>query len=79
MLRTPIYAIVGARPVKALDTPDGGLAIYSFNWQTGEFDLDIKYLEKIYAGTQDEFEELTKTAFDAYVLKLREERRFLQD
>lgn len=79
MLRTPIYAIVGARPVKALDAPDGGLAIYSFNWQTGEFDLDIKYLEKIYAGTQDEFEEFTESDFDAYVLKLRQERGFIPD
>jgi hypothetical protein len=72
---TPKYCIVGIRPVKALLENDG-FSIYVFNWSNGHFDLDLSYIEKIYFGTMDDVEELSKEEFDKYVLKLKKRKRF---
>lgn len=72
---TPKYYIVGIRPVKALLEKDG-FGIYVFNWSNGHFDLDLSYIEKIYFGTKDDVEELSKEEFDKYVLKLKKERGY---
>lgn len=82
-LKTPYYVIVGIRPIKAIKTPDGGLGVYIFNWQTGDFDLDMSYLNRIYGGrpggADDEFEELSEVQFEVYVQKLRKERGLHED
>lgn len=74
-LKTPMYCIVGLRPVKALSNDDS-FGIYVFNWQTGEFDLDLSYIERIYFGSMDEVEFVTEDEFEKYVEKLRSERGF---
>ena len=72
-----MFVVIGARPVKAIETNDGGLAIYSFNWQTGNFELDMSYLNRLYGGQEDEFQELDENDFNAYVQKLKQERGIL--
>lgn len=78
MLKSPKYCIVGLRPVKAEKTADGGLAIYAFNWETGAFELNIRYLEHLYGfytGDLD-IKNHTKEEFDKYVSDLRKKRGF---
>ncbi len=70
-LQAPLYCIVGARPVKALNTDDGGLGVYAYNWDSGAFELAMDYLERIYFGSQDEVEQVTREEFDLYVEELR--------
>jgi hypothetical protein len=61
-METPKYCTVGLRPVKAIKTDDG-FGVYVFNWSTGPFDLDLSYIKRIYFGTMDEVEELSKGEF----------------
>lgn len=69
-METPIYCRVGDRPVKAIKEEDG-LGIYAFNIETEKFVLDMSYLEKIYFGSMDDVEILTKSEFDIYVESLK--------
>ncbi|MEO1053735.1 MAG: hypothetical protein AAFX87_24070 [Bacteroidota bacterium] len=73
-LKTPLYCIVGLRPVKAFDTEDGGLDIHAFNWETKAFERHMEYLSVIYFGTQYDVEEVTKEEFDRYVEELRSKK-----
>jgi hypothetical protein len=43
---TPVQE-VSARPVKALPTPEGGMDVLAFDWETGEFKRDMSYVERI--------------------------------
>ena len=72
-METPRYCKVGDRPVKAIQEEDG-FGIYAFDWDTGEFTLDMSCLEKIYFSTMDEVELLSESEFDIYVEKLKEQR-----
>jgi hypothetical protein len=63
------YFIVGERPVKSTETTDGGLAVYAFNWDTHDFDLDMGYLTAITLG-RDEISEVSEAEFDAAVRAL---------
>jgi hypothetical protein len=74
-METPKYCPVGTRPVMALMEKDG-FGVYAFNWETGKFDLDLSYIERIYFGSMDHVEEVTQEAFDAYVEKIRKARGF---
>lgn len=78
-MKAPLYCIVGARPVKVLSTPDGGLGVYAFSWETGDFEINMHYLGRIYFDTQDDFEELSEKKFEDYVLNLRKERGFFDE
>ena len=69
----PRFCKVGDRPVKALLEHDG-LGIYVFDWETGNFILDLAYLEKIYFGRMDDVEILTEQEFNAYVEKMKKEK-----
>ncbi|MEW5739917.1 MAG: hypothetical protein AB1938_13375 [Myxococcota bacterium] len=64
------YFIVGARPVKLVPTDQGGLGVYAFNWQTGEFDLAMEYLSRLCFGKGD-LDRVTQTEFDQRVEELR--------
>ena len=64
------YCKVGDRPVKGIRN-NKGFGIYVFNWESGSFDLNQDYLEKIYFGSMDDIEELTKQEFESYVEELR--------
>ncbi|PTX63781.1 hypothetical protein C8N46_101387 [Kordia periserrulae] len=66
------YCKVGDRPVKGIQSKEG-FGVYVFNWETGNFDLDLGYLEKIYFGSMDDVEELTKEEFEIYTKRLRAE------
>ena len=72
-LTAPMYCIVGLRPVKAV-AGDDSFGTYAFNWQTGEFDLDLSYVERIYFGTMDEVEFVTEEEFEESVETLKKER-----
>ena len=67
------YCKVGDRPVKGIHS-NKGFGVYVFNWDTGNFDLDLDYLEKIYFGSMDDVEELNKEEFETYVEKLKKEK-----
>ncbi len=69
----PRFCKVGLRPVKALLENDG-FGVYAFDWKTGNFILDLSYLEKIYFGRMDDVEILTEQEFNAYVDKLKKEK-----
>lgn len=71
----PRFCKVGDRPVKAL-LEDDGFGVYVFDWKTGNFVLDLTYLETIYLGRMDDVEILSEADFDAYVEKLRKEGGF---
>ena len=75
-MKIPMYCIVGERPVKTSLDSDG-FAVYKFNWETGNFDLDLSYIERIYFGSMDEVEEMTEKEFEEYVEKLRKEKGFI--
>jgi len=40
-LNLPICGIVADRPAKAVDTPDGGMDVLTFDWETGDFGRDM--------------------------------------
>ncbi|PXW07786.1 hypothetical protein C8D70_12016 [Chryseobacterium sp. CBTAP 102] len=67
------FCIVGSRPVKGVRNSEGGLGIYAFNWETGEFEINYDYMQRIYIGDIDNGEtvEVTEEEFNAYVEKLR--------
>lgn len=72
-MELPFYCIVGARPVKAIETEDGGMDILAYNWQTGEFERDMQYLDRIVI-VRGEMDVVTEEEFEQYVDKLRRER-----
>lgn len=64
------YYIVGIRPVKFVPNQEGGLGIYAYNWQTGEFDLAMEYLTRIHFGKGD-IEKVSEEEFEQQVEELR--------
>lgn len=66
----PRYCIVGARPVKAIETEDGGMDVLAFDWSTGEFARDMNYLTRV-TLPDEEVETVPAHEFDAYVAELR--------
>lgn len=71
MDRLPVYAIVGSRPVKAVETPDGGVDVLAYDWETGEFVRNLDYLEDLLLGRRPEVEYVDKEEFERYVNELR--------
>jgi hypothetical protein len=72
------YYIIGIRPVKTIKYTNGSLGIQAFNWDTGKFEFNYRYLEHVFGFyTGDvETEEIAKEYFDRYVAKLKEEKGF---
>lgn len=75
-MKLPLFAVVGARLVRVLETPDGGMSVQVWDPQTGEFVRDRSYLEKVTLTNNDtdfvdeaKFEEMLAAA-----KKRREER-----
>jgi len=56
--------------VKALRESNEFL-VYAYDWDTGKFKLDYEYISKIYFGSMDDVEELSKEEFETYVAELR--------
>ena len=74
----PIYCVDGNRPIKAVSTEDGGMAILVFDCDTGEFKRDLNYLMVAVWGDSDDVEYLSEEEFNSYVAKLRRERGFIE-
>ncbi len=70
-MKLPLYCIVGDRPVKALPTQEGGMAVLALNWQTGEFERANEYATRIFL--QDaEVETVNEEEFNRAVEKIRQ-------
>jgi len=70
----PRYCIVGARPVKAIETEDGGMDILAYDWSTGEFVRHMEYLTRV-CLPNEEVEVVSQQEFDAHVAKLHARRK----
>ncbi|MBD1838855.1 hypothetical protein H6F78_18135 [Coleofasciculus sp. FACHB-64] len=68
----PLYCIVGDRPVKAIETEDGGMDVLAYEWDTGEFKRAMQYLSKITLG-DGEIDYVSEQEFEQYVEKLRQQ------
>lgn len=72
------YCIVSSRPVKGVVNSKGGVGVYAYNWDTGDFEINYDYMQRIYLGDVEnaETEEVTEQEFETYVKKLRVESGF---
>lgn len=62
----PRYFVVGERPVKFVATADGGQDVLAFDWRTGAFVREMRYLSKCSLGGGD-VDEVTEAEFEAKV------------
>lgn len=72
----PIYCVVDTRPVKVVSGQDGGVEVYAFDAESGEFVRRMDLLERVLI--QDDWVvELTEEEFEAHLAALRgdEDRR----
>ena len=69
-LTLPRYCIVGARPVRALATQDGGMTVEALDWKTGAFVRALEYTERIIMG-YGEVDYVTEAEFHAAVAAIR--------
>lgn len=65
------YFIAGARPVKLVPTPDGGLDVQAIDWETGAFVREMSYLSRISRGDH-EIDEVDAKHFAGEVALIRE-------
>ena len=68
-MQLPRYCIIGARPVKAIETEDGGMDVLAYDWRPGEFARDMGYLTRV-TLPDEEVEIISAEEFDAYVAEL---------
>lgn len=71
-MNLPLYCIVGDRPVKAIETEDGGMDVLAYDWDTGEFKRAMQYLSKITVG-DGEIDYVSENEFGQYVEQLRQQ------
>jgi hypothetical protein len=69
-MNLPIYAMVGNRPVKAVQTPDGGLDVLAWDWQGRTFVRDMNYLERLVMGDDADTDIVDQATFEARVQEL---------
>ena len=69
----PRYCIVGKRPVKLVETPDGGMDCLAYDWSTGAFVRNMDYLTRA-TLPDEEVDVVTPDEFDEAVAALRAER-----
>lgn len=69
----PLFAIVGARPVQAVGTADGGMDVLAYDWDSGDFVRDLGYLTRILLGDA-EVDIVDSQAFQRAVAELRARR-----
>ena len=72
-MELPQYYIVFTRPVKLVDTEDGGMNVLKFDWGTGGFVYGMNLLSEILFG-HGEVDQVTEDEFIQYVEKLRARR-----
>jgi hypothetical protein len=75
----PRYYILGGRPVKIVETENGGLGVYALSLMTGEFVLAMRYLAEVSKIDRDDVEQVSVDKFNEYVekllIELREEKK----
>jgi len=69
----PAYFIVGARPVKAVRTADGGLDVLAYDWESGGFVREMGYLTRI-TFPDAEVDAVGEADFESAVARLRSTR-----
>jgi hypothetical protein len=67
----PGYYIVGGRPVKMVETENGGLGVYALSLMTGEFVLAMRYLAEVSKIDRDDVEKISEKVFNRQVEELR--------
>ena len=70
----PRYFLFGRRPVKAFRTPDGGLDVEAYQWETGKFAREMLLGTQVVMGG-DDVEQITEAQFKAAVEALRKDHR----
>jgi uncharacterized protein (TIGR02996 family) len=65
------YFIVGARPVRLVPRPDGGLGVEAIDWQTGEMVRATQYLSRVIHG-DNEVDEVDELEWHRAVAEIRE-------
>src|SRR4051812_37096005 len=68
----PWFYAVNDRPVKLVETADGGLDALAFDWRTGGFVPDRSYFSAISEHGTKDVDQLTAQQFDAIVSALRQ-------
>jgi hypothetical protein len=72
---TPLFSIVGRRPVKSVTNPENGnFQIVAYDWQNGGFLPALEYLDRLYMGNDFDVQFITEHEFDDYVATLEIER-----
>ena len=71
-MKLPSYFSVNRRPVKLVETEDGGMDVQALNYETGDFERQMKYLTRVTLSDTDT-DELSKEEFDALVEEHRAE------
>jgi hypothetical protein len=69
-MELPLFCIIGDRPVKAIETEDGGMDVKALNWENGNFERDMKYLDRILSG-DIEVSIVDKAEFESKVAAIR--------
>jgi hypothetical protein len=72
-IKLPSYHIVFTRPVKLVETKDGGMNVLKFDWDTGGFIYGMDLVSEIFFG-HGEVERVTEDEFIQYVEELRGRR-----
>jgi len=70
-MKLPIYAIVGDRPVKAVETKEGGMDVLAFDWKTGEFVREMDYLDTICMPGSKDVDFVSEDEFNNRVRELK--------
>jgi hypothetical protein len=70
----PVYCIVGDRPVKGISTPEGGMDVLAFDWDTGGFVRDMSHLHTLAHPLDEDADFVDAPTFEARVSALRGER-----
>ncbi|GJD22992.1 hypothetical protein RIVM261_079480 [Rivularia sp. IAM M-261] len=66
----PEHYIVGERPVKVVETENGGLTCLAYNWETGELERDMSYMLKV-RTMEGEVNAVSEEKFNIHVENLR--------
>ena len=72
-MKLPIFAVVGARLVRVLQTSDGGMSVQVLDPKSGEFVRDRSYLEKV-TFTNNDTDFVSQEQFEEMVAAARERR-----
>ncbi len=73
-MELPVFCLIGDRPVKGVATPEGGLDVLAYDWDTGEFVRDMRHLHTLVHPTDEDATFVDEPTFEAQVAALRRAR-----